>query len=226
MSNGLSVIIPSKSADNFAACYGAVREYQKDVQIILVDDGIDFSDETGLMQSMEITHIWTGKPFQFSRNCNAGIKEADIDDVVLLNDDALLRSPGGFTLLQKTAEENPEYGVIAAVTNNVGNQNQLPRNIGLREDPRQVCFIAVLIPRRTINLVGLLDERYDCYSHQDDDYCYRVRKAGLRIGIHDGCYVDHASLQSTFRGGVHYGGDLSIGTRIFTEIHGIRPELS
>jgi GT2 family glycosyltransferase len=52
----------------------------------------------------------------------------------------------------------------------------------LREDPRMVCFIAVLIPRRTIEAVGLLDEDYDCYSHQDDDYCHRVRKAGLKIG--------------------------------------------
>jgi hypothetical protein len=79
-------------------------------------------------------------------------------DIVLLNDDALLQTSGGFTLLQKAAAEDPEYGLIAAACNNVGNENQFPKGIGLREDPRMVCFVAVLIPRRTIDLVGLLDE--------------------------------------------------------------------
>ena len=53
---------------------------------------------------------------------------------------------------------------------------------------------------RYLERVGLLDERFDCYGGDDDDYCYRVRKAGLKIGIFDGCFVDHSTLTSTFRG--------------------------
>jgi hypothetical protein len=34
----------------------------------------------------------------------------------------------------------------------------------------------------------------------DDDYSLRVREAALKIGIHDGCYVDHMSLPSSYRG--------------------------
>jgi hypothetical protein len=218
----LSVIIPSKNANNFLACASAVRKNAAESRILLINDGMDtsFLPSAGLWPVMEYE---TNLPFQFSRNVNMGLKHIGIDDAVVLNDDAILLTPGGFALLQQAAEENPEYGVIAATTNNVGNVNQQPRGIGLREDPRMVCFIAVLIPHRTIELVGLLNERFNCYSHQDDDYCYRVRKAGLKIGIHDGCFVDHTSLPSSFRGPEGVGGDLATGAAIFEQIHGINP---
>lgn len=122
------------------------------------------------------------------------------DDVVLLNDDAIMRTPGGFTAMQKLAEEHPEYGIIASTCNQVGNMAQWPKGVGLRDEPRMVCFVAVLIPRRTIDLVGLLDERFVHYGCDDDDYSLRVRLAGLKIGIWDGCYCDHGSLISTYRG--------------------------
>jgi hypothetical protein len=220
--NNLSAIIPSKSATNFLACADAVRKLEPAVRIILIDDGMDL-DWLPCPDLMPCLAYRTGQPFQFSRNVNAGIKLAGNDDCLVLNDDAILETPGGFTLLQKAAEEHREFGIIGAVTNNVGNRNQFPQGKGLREDPRMVCFVCVLIPRRTIEKVGMLDERYNCYSHQDDDYCYRVSTAGLKIGIHDGCFVDHASLKSTFRGAPHHGGDLIAGARIFREIHGIDP---
>lgn len=163
------------------------------------------------------------KPFVYARNVNLGIVAAGTDDVVLLNDDAILQTPGGFSLLQRAAQEHPEYGVIASTCNNVGNRNQWPQGVGLREDPRIVCFVAVLIPRRTIDLVGMLDERFVGYGFEDDDYCYRVRQAGLKIGIHDGCFVDHGSLRSTFRCNPSAPADLTLGRQIFIEKWGIYP---
>jgi hypothetical protein len=52
----------------------------------------------------------------------------------------------------------------------------------------------------------------------DDSYCLRVRQAGLKIGIHDGCYVDHKHLVSTFRGNV--GADYRPNLKIFIEKYG------
>jgi GT2 family glycosyltransferase len=221
--NNLSVIIPSRTAQNFIACAEAVRRHEPEARIILIDDGMDlaFLPRCDLVPC---TIYRTGEPFQFSRNVNAGIKLAGNDDVVILNDDAILKTPGGLSLLQQAAEEHPEFGIIAATTNSVGNRNQYPQNVGLREDPRMVCFICVLIPRRTIAKVGRLDERFNCYSHQDDDYCLRVKKAGLKIGIHDGCFVDHATLKSTFRSADGPGGELDTGREIFMRIHGMAPE--
>jgi GT2 family glycosyltransferase len=225
---GLSIIIPSKNSANLVPCIERLRAMESVANIIVVDDGLDLSPADARSEGhcwlcdMDPTQRISGvKPFIFARNVNLGIVAAghriDItthsdlvarfiqgrggDDVVILGDDGLLETPGGFTLLQRAAAEHPEFGLIASTCNNVGNTNQWPKGIGLREDPRMVCFVAVLIPRRTIDLVGLLDEEFSGYGFEDDSYCLRVRRAGLKIGIHDGCFVDHAILKSTFRSG-------------------------
>lgn len=212
-----SVIIPSRNAANLVACVAAVRKHEPAARIIVVDDGVSWDDE--VMRSLigPLLVVQGKKPFIFARNVNIGIHAADPDNVLILNDDALLETPDGFSRLSRAAEEFPQFGIIAATCNNVGNRNQWQLGIGLREDPRMVCFVAVLIPRRTIETVGLLDTRYVGYGCDDDDYSFSVRKAGLRIGIHDGCYVDHGSLTSSFRGPAGAGGNFLPNLKLFIE---------
>jgi len=223
--NGLSIIIPSKTITNVVPCLRSVGDNEPGAWRIVVDDGIGLpADGGGQYDGLYEAVIPGISPFVFARNVNLGIVAAGTaDDVVILNDDALLKTPGGFSLLQQSAADHPEYGIISATCNSVGNRNQWPQGIGLREDPRMVCFVAVLIPRRTINAVGLLDERFIGYGLEDDDYCLRVRCAGLKVGIHDGCYVDHGSLKSTFRGNPLAPADLSVGKNIFVEKWGAHP---
>jgi GT2 family glycosyltransferase len=195
----LSVIIPSRTAANLIPCAEAVRRHEPDVRIIVVDDSPDLSlhPKPGWMPAVALEGV---KPFIFARNCNLGIRAAGSDDVILLNDDALLETTGGFRAMQRAAEGNPEYGVIGAVTNITGQPLQRPHGIGLREVPH-FAFVCVLIPRRTIDWVGLLDERYCLdYGVEDLDYCEATRRAGLKVGVFDHCYVDHGSLTSSFRG--------------------------
>lgn len=225
----LTVVIPSKNIDNLAACIEAVRKHEPNVRLIVVDDGIEWEDEESRIKRHWREHdiVLKGiEPFCFARNVNLGIKEAGTADVILLNDDALLKTPSGFGLLQQAAAENGEFGVIAAVTNNVNNRRQQQQGVGLRQEPKMVCFVAVFISRATIDAVGLLDERFvgyvdneKVYGGEDDEMCYRVRAAGLKIGIHDGVFVDHGSLRSTFR---PHGGGLPINAtrKRFQEIHG------
>lgn len=202
----IAVVIPSKNVNNIVPCVAAVRRNDPSCSIVIVDDGIDWSDAPdGMPPGRPSDMIVQGrKPFVFSRNVNFGIRTAlacGAEGTVVLNDDAILLTRGGFSTLAITATLHPEYGVISAACNNVGNPNQWNRGTRrLREEPRMVCFVCVYIPRTTIERVGYLDERYVDYGMDDDDYCWSVRKAGLRIGIHDGCMVDHGSLISTYRG--------------------------
>lgn len=221
--SGLTVIIPSRTLSNFLPCVEAVRRHEPEARIVLIDDGIENMDWLPRADLMPCYGIKGEKPFIFSRNVNAGIRFAGRDDVIILNDDALLKTDAGFTLLQQEAARHPDFGIIAATTNAVGNRNQLPHGIGLREDPRQVCFVAVFIPRAALDTVGYLDERFTAYGFEDDDFCYRVRRAGLKIGIHDGCFVDHASLRSTFRGDPLTSAKLDGGRAIFENKWGSYP---
>ena len=235
---GLSVVIPSKTAANLSACVAAIWKHEPDragLRIIVIDDGLDWrtvmpdgqpynAPGAALIPARLLQMVDGIKPFIFARNCNLGIKAAGDDSVILLNDDALLESPGGFTLLQRAAEEHPEYGLISATTDVAGNTAQWRREGGrLRTCPSPtpgnsfstVAFVCVLIPRRTIETVGLLDERFDPGMFEDNDMCRRIAQVRLKIGIHDGCLVNHSRLQPTFRASPTVGADLERARQIY-----------
>jgi len=241
--NGLTVIIPSKNWNNLLPCIKAVHEMDPSARLMVASDHLDLGDSAldghyvqlaGMLDpNMPSLPLWVDgitvevvggvKPFVFARNCNRAIVAAGTDDVVLLNDDALLKSPGGFTALQCAAEEHPEFGVIGAVTNVTGQPLQFPKGIGLREVPH-IAFVCVLIPRRTIDKIGLLDERYCLdYGVEDRDYCESVTRAGLKVGVHDGCFVDHGSLTSSFRGGPHNQLSFHKNAGLFQQKWGVTP---
>ena len=200
-----SIIIPSKSAANLVPCIRAIREAGETARIIVVDDfpyplpqGFDWQT-SGLDLSRDLV-VTGADPFVFARNINIGIRSSGEDDVILVNDDALLKDRCGFTRLSDASHANPEYGCIGAVTNLTGQPLQQPQGHGLREVPH-IAFVCVFIPRATINRIGLLDERYCLdYGVEDRDYCEAITRAGLKVGVLDTCFVDHGSLTSTYRG--------------------------
>src|SRR5689334_10796135 len=122
-----SVVILSKNFTNLRACVEAIHRTEPGgARLVIVDDGLEDSGYIAGTDDYESGALLDGstiicgeKPFIFARNANIGIRAAGEDDVILLNDDALLKTPGGFTALQKVAEENPDFGVIAATCNNV-----------------------------------------------------------------------------------------------------------
>jgi glycosyltransferase involved in cell wall biosynthesis len=220
-----SVIIPSKSATNLMACVRAIREAGETCRIIVVSDGLDWNaywHETQ-MKAVDPWIVAGVKPFCFARNVNIGIRAAGDDDVILLNDDALLKTSGGFVQMAQVMRQHKDLGILAAACDTVGNPNQFRRSVerGVRDEPRMVCFVCVYIPRSTIKTVGLLDERFIHYGMDDDDYSLRVRQAGLKLGIFDGCYVDHRSLKSSYRGGPIAGGDFRPNMKLFIEKWGV-----
>jgi GT2 family glycosyltransferase len=195
-----SVIVPSKSATNISACLTAIWTHEPKCHVVVVDDGIEWVKVEQKVRGL-LTIVEGVKPFIFSRAINAGIKAAgEREGYIICNDDAILMSPGGFTTLLEASRANPQYGIISATTNVSGNRNQRPKGIGFREETNNVPFVCAFIPRRTIEMVGYLDEAFTAYGYEDDDMCERVRRAGLKIGIHDGCFLDHGSLHSSYRG--------------------------
>ncbi len=222
------VVIPSRNIDNLIPCVAAVRHNEAQLwgeHIIVVDD-----DETGRVgafcQEERLTRIQGEKPFIFARNANLGLTHAFAvsDAAILLNDDAILKTRGGFSILHGMSRENPQYGILSASTNSAGNVNQYPKgNEGIRRDHCTLCFICVLITLQTWLKIGSLDERYCVdYGVEDGDYCYRARTAGRKLGIVDRCYVDHDCLVSTFRG--HGGASFARNAELFRQKWGFAYE--
>ncbi len=60
-----------------------------------------------------------------------------------------------------------------------------------------VAFFAVGFRRSTWERTGELDEGFGLGFFEDDDYCHRVRQAGMKIGIAEDVYVHH-ELSASF----------------------------
>lgn len=233
--NPYSVIIPSKNIDNLTACVSAIRAMGETCRIIVVWDGplSDLMDDEN----------WTmgEKPFIFSRNVNIGIRAAGTDDVVLINDDALLRTERGFAKLQACVHiDRTKWGAMCPgfTPGSVGTPNLVWRG---RQHPVEekvmLVFACVYIPRATIDRAGLLDERFGInaggegkrgYGLEDDDYSLRIRQAGMRLGVFDGVLVDHlplsTGLKSTFRHDPEHPHDVRAHEDLFMHKHGHWPE--
>jgi len=196
------VVILSANPVNLVHCVTSIlmQEPRLDPsRIIVVDDGARAEAEA-LVPG--VRWIEGRKPFVFARNANLGIAAAGTD-VILMNDDALLRTPGGFDALATAAATRTDIGLLsAAIDGIVGNLEQLPRPGGkLRLDPGElICFIALYLRRDVYDLTGPLDERFTGYGFDDTDYSQRVRGLGFQLATFDGCVVDHGgALPSTYR---------------------------
>lgn len=218
-----SVIIPSKNAGNLIPCVSSIWDNEVSIggplpgnEVIVVDDGIDylkFRERYPGCFAPVSKWVEGVQPFIFSRNINLGIAAAGENDVILLNDDTILRTNEGFSLLSSVAKSAPEYGVVSAACNNATPWQAPAGSKSIREVERVVSFVCVFISRETINKIGLLDERFTEYGWEDNDYCHRVELAGLKLGVFDGCVIDHC-LDSTFRGG-QQARDIAPGARIY-----------
>src|SRR5262249_8941625 len=123
-------------------------------------------------------------------------------DVILLNDDAELVTPGGFTAWSDAMLRHSEVGVCSSgIRGLVGNARQrAAAHRQLELESRAPAVVCVCFPRPVLDRVGPLDERFVGYGYEDNDYCERALRAGWRLGIFHGCVVDHSGkLPSTFR---------------------------
>lgn len=222
----VSVIIPSKLVGNLIQCATAVRKRDPHLQVIVVDDGLALHPWPHVLYGSCI--IQGKKPFCYATNCNLGIEAAlanpSCNGVILLNDDALVQTPGGLSTLAGVGMCHPEVGVLSAVCNRIGNPNQQPGQLPtFRYDPKVLAFVCAFISRTTLEKVGLLDERFTAYGCEDVDYCKRVMDAGLKLGITESCMVDHLSLPSSFRTTTNKKTLLLKGRRIYAEKWGVQP---
>lgn len=192
------IVIPTANDENLRRCTESILSCERLPVIIVVDDG-----------DSKLEGLWYRvkgqKPFIFSRNVNVGMKAAlhFNQSLMIMCDDTTLWTKKGLTMLE---EQSEDYAVVSpGIVGDVGNDNQRNQGrIGIIPEPKELCFMSVLIKYETIKKVGVMDESFVGYGYEDIDYSRRVLNAGLKLGVMDSVKVEHKGY-SVFRNRPDFG---------------------
>jgi GT2 family glycosyltransferase len=225
-----SIVILSGAAENLVTCVRAIMRHEPALppdRIIVVDDG---AREEASPHLPAVRWVQGVRPFVFARNANLGLSAAE-GDAILVNDDAELTTPRGFSALAAAVQREGTIGLCSpAIEGVVGNDRQRPgaepptepgADQSMRGEPRYLCFVCVYVARAMFDTVGPLDERFVGYGWDDIDYSVRARRGGWRLGIFDGCIVEHGvRLPSAYRSKTEFSEIFEDNRKLFEAKHG------
>jgi len=190
-----------------------------DNEIYIVDNG-STDGSIACIQGLAEQYPTLIKPIYNSQNLgttvsrNQALARASGAYVLVLDSDIIAYSLNAIQKLCDTLNENPDIGLIIPklvypdgrfqISTDVfpSPLRKFKRFLGLKKQeiqaraPDQTIDVDYaisafwLMPRRTLEAVGLLDEKI-FYAPEDVDYCIRIWKAGLRITYVPQCTVTH-----------------------------------
>jgi len=186
------------------ACLASLRAC-KDVvdEIVVVDDASP--DPIAVPKGVRL--IRNEQNLGFAQSCNLGYAATKSETVMFLNSDTVVSRAGLVRLLESLWRS----GAIAAAgpyTNNAGHFQQIdPTYTSLdrldlfaqefavrEEEDRDVDMLVgfcLAVKRSALEEVGLFDPRFGRGTFEDNDLCYRLRRAGYRLVIAARSFVHH-----------------------------------
>ncbi|MBP7508036.1 MAG: glycosyltransferase family 2 protein [Prolixibacteraceae bacterium] len=216
-----TVIIVTYNASKWIEkCFGSLQQSTIPVNVIAIDNGsTDGTPDIIRSKFPTLEVIENNENLGFGKANNIGIRkayDASADYVFLLNQDAWVEKDT-IEILVKTAEDNPDYGIISPVhlngsgTNldygflNYINRNQdksfifdilVKKSLGLNQI-YSLDFINAafwLLPRKTIETVGGFNPFFFQYG-EDRDYVNRCHYYNLKIGFAPEAFAYHDRQQ-------------------------------
>jgi GT2 family glycosyltransferase len=204
--------------DTLACLAALARTEYPDLTVMAVDNGSTDDSVARIRAGFpQIALIETGKNLGFAGGVNAGIRSAlehGAQYVWLLNNDALPR-PDALTALVAKATSDPQFGAVGSVLLYADESadvqawggGRVNRWIGYSSHataPRAdswfdyITAASVLLSRRALEQIGLLDESFFLYW-EDSDLSFRLRKHGWKLGVAANSTVLHKENASSGR---------------------------
>ena len=144
-------------------------------------------------------------PLGYAPAINKGIKAAMGEYIILLNDDTIiLDSPvdSWLKILEKPFYEKDNCGITGPA-----------KTFSNHIDDEFLIFFCVMLSRRLINKIGLLNEGFRVGGGEDLDYCMRAKNAGFSLdmvpdALKLGC--DGTRLIGSFP--IYHAGEKTVGS--------------
>jgi GT2 family glycosyltransferase len=208
----LSIIVPVfNNLSMTAECIQTIIETTPACEIIVVDNGSDPAFHWGFISSHDVKVIRNEKNEGFPVAVNQGIRAAQGDTIVLLNNDVIV-APSWLEMLTAPLDE---FAITGPMTNYVAglqkaqaagytNKDELneaahewAENFG--DEILEVNFVigfCMAFKEALFDEIGPFDESLWPCSGEEIDFCLKARDAGHRVGIVTGCYVHHEGSQT------------------------------
>ena len=220
----VAVVVPVYNAPALVdAGLAALRAHTPpDVPLILVDDASTDAAIAPLLErhavDARVRVLRNARNLGFTATANRGIREAGRADVVLLNADAEV-GPAWLAGLRRAAYSGSDVATATAVSDNAGafsvpeleRANAVPAGWTAQQAARALWQHAGLaypqlptgngfclyIRRGVLDAVGLLDETAFPQGYgEENDFCQRASRRGLRHVIAGNVFVRHARSAS------------------------------
>jgi len=214
-----SIIIPVWNGEAFIAdALKAVYRHPGDepLEVICVNNASEDNAATVIATEFPQVRL-LNQPVNlgFAGGVNVGIRQASGDTIVLLNQDTIVQ-PGWLQALSAELAD-PTVGIVGCkifypdgriqhaggiidargAATHIGNGEL---DTGQYNQPCDVDFVtgaAMALTTKTLKIIGLLDEGFSPAYYEDTDWCFRAKKAGLRVRYTPDATVVHAESTST-----------------------------
>lgn len=210
------VILNYNLKDDIRNCIDSIRETTPNSarEIIVVDNGSTDGSLEYLRSQNDIKLLENKENVGFPKGCNQGIEMAENEsDIFLVNNDTLMCNNTLFWL-RMALYSDEKHGTAGCVTNNCGHNQMVVEkgktideyvefaktvNVPADNPYEYRCFLvgfAVLIKRKLINTIGILDEIYSPGNYEDNDLGMRSIEAGYDNVLVHNSFIVHLGSKS------------------------------
>jgi O-antigen biosynthesis protein len=213
----VSVVIPLHGGrEDLRACLDSLAHCQDLLhEVIVVDDASpdDAPEETKGRPCVRLLHNTEQRGF--AATCNHGLKEATGEILVFLNSDTVVPRAGLIRLIEAVKRS----GSIAAAgpySNFVGHSQQITPTYTTRDtldlfaedfadrpqedvETDMLVGFCLAVRKSVLDEVGPFDTRFGLGTFEDNDLCYRIRRAGYRLVLAARSFVHHGGSKTLSR---------------------------
>lgn len=208
----LSIVVLSYNiVDILKGCIESIRANNPEnaYELVVVDNASTDGAAEWLNEQEDIVLACNTENKGYARGCNQGIKMAAAEnDIMLLNNDTIV-PPNAIFWLRMGLYERETVGAVGPLTNFAGNNQMVLQQFETREEyfalAKSLCIpqpnpyenkvwlvgFAMLIKRRALDDVGLLDSRYEWGNYEDNDYGMKLSAAGYELLLCYNSYIYH-----------------------------------
>lgn len=221
--NGVDVVYKGKPV--LKHCLDSLKKTSYKNYTVLVSDDCSTDNSVSYVRGNwpYVKVIRRKKNGGYAENANTGlryaIKHMQFDYVVMLNNDIIITDRGWLRKLIELAESDDGIGLVGCnliypngkTQGNVirftdrfslhilGKSESDYRRYSMTREAQVISGAVQVIKRKTIEAVGLMDTNF-INGYDDEDYCLRIRKTGLKL-IYDGkvrvVHLQNMTLKST-----------------------------